>query len=248
VTLARGYQPSHPDWIAACPPHQFGAMLPPASLDRSGVNIDPLMFDNDVHGDCTAVSYTNLARCVAKLNGYDLVVNPSAPLATFAQIVGRPASDVGTEGTQPSNVLEWQNLHGFDIGPQRLTARYGVVKPERIALAHATACFGGAWLGAILHERDEENFLAGRPWDYVDGRDDGPITGGHMVNTWAYTGLGDADTVLVGTWATWHPVTWAWLEDRTMEAFGLVWRQLARADGGFYDGVDADGLVRELAA
>jgi hypothetical protein len=95
-----------------------------------------------------------------------------------------------------------------------------------------------------LRERDMETFGSGI-WDVRGGRDDGPVVGGHCVVGWDYTGLGDDDTVRIGTWGDWQPASWAWVAARLDEAHGLVYRQLARADG-FYTGVTADGLVADL--
>jgi hypothetical protein len=83
-------------------------------------------------------------------------------------------------------------------------------------------------------------------WDVQDGRDDGDVVGGHAVIAWDYSGLGGGDTVRLGTWGVWHQASWAWVATRLDEAYSLVWRQLERADGTFYSGVTADGLVAEI--
>lgn len=238
--MRRGYLPSDPDWLAAAPRHTFGAVPPPSSLDRSSVDIVPNMYDNDNYGDCTCVSYANLARCVSKLNGVDLIVDPGAPLKAYAGVLGNPPDLIATQGAMPMDVLTWQGANGFDIGPQKLVALQGLIAPNRIAMANAINRFGGLWFGMMLHARDEATTDT---WTTVGDR--GDVTGGHMMNAWDYTGLTDDDTVRVGTWARWQRVTWSWLEE-AMEAHGLVWRQLADPAGLFYNGLTADGLVAEL--
>ena len=83
-------------------------------------------------------------------------------------------------------------------------------------------------------------------WDAQDGRDDGEVVGGHVIAAWDYLGLGADHTARVATWGYWQRATWAWIQARTEEAYGLVWRQLLGADG-LHDGVDADQLKAELA-
>lgn len=238
--MRRGYIPSHPDALAAAPRHVFGTVAPPASVDRSGVDIVPNMYDNDNYGDCTCVSYANLARCVAKLNGTDLIVAPGAPLKAYGGVLGNPPNLIAADGAIPTNVLAWQGVNGFDIGPQMLVARSGIVSVNRAAMANAVDRFGGLWFGQMIHARDESTTDT---WTTVGDR--GDVVGGHMMNAWDYTGLSDNDTVRVGTWARWQRVTWLWMEE-AIEAHGLVWRQLAQADGTFYDGLTAGGLVAEL--
>jgi hypothetical protein len=240
--MKRGYLPSWPEALATAPRHAFGGSMPPERLDRSGIDIVPALYGNDVYGDCTCVSYTNYARCVSKLNGVDLVVDPGAPLQAYAGVLGNPPNLMATEGAMPMDVLIWQGRNGFDVGPQKLVALQGLVAPNRIAMASAINRFGGLWFGMILHARDEATTDT---WTTTGER--GDITGGHMMNAWDYTGLSDADTVRVGTWARWQAVTWPWMEE-AIEAHGLVWRSLADAAGLFYSGLTADGLVAELAA
>ena len=127
-----------------------------------------------------------------------------------------------------------------------LCAVGGTVPVHRMALAQAIDRLGLVWCGVTLHERETEAWGAGTVWDIEAGRDDGAEVGGHAVTLWAYKGLGDGSQVWLSTWGVWQAVTWAWIDRRMDEAHGLVWRQLARADGSFYAGLTADGLVRDL--
>jgi hypothetical protein len=238
--MRRGYLPSSQDFLASAPRHVFGAAQPKFSVDRSAIDITPNLYNNDLYGDCTCVSYANLARCIAKLNGFDLIVDPASPLKAYAGVLGNPPNLIAAQGAMPMDVLRFLGRNGFDIGPQKLVALQGLVAPNRIAMAHAIERLGGLWFGMMLHARDEATTDT---WTTIGDR--GDVTGGHMMNAWDYTGLSDNDTVRVGTWARWQRVTWRWMEE-TMEAHALVWRQLERADGAFYSGLTADGLVSEL--
>jgi hypothetical protein len=243
--LRLGCLPHDPVALASAPRHRFGAILPPAVLDRSGIDFTPGLFNNDTYGDCTAVGLANAARGIAALNGYDLVVDPDTPLAFYSDCIGNPPNLIATDGAVILDVLAYQSTHGFNIGPQMLVGQSGTVALTRTDLALAMARIGPAYLGVTLRDRDMQA-VGSRPWDVEAGRDDGAVVGGHCIIGWDYTGLGDAGTVRIGTWGMWQTATWAWLAARLEEAHGLVWRQLARADGTFYDGLTADGLVAEL--
>jgi hypothetical protein len=220
-------------------------MPPPRRLDRRAVAFEPGLYANDILPDCTAVSLANAARGVAALNGYDLVVDQACVPVFYSACVGDPPDLAATDGAVMLDVLNRQAAHGFDIGPQILHGLHGTINSKsRSALAHGMARLGVGYWGVVLRERDLERAAL---WDVRRGRDDGAIVGGHTVIAWDYSGLGDEATVRLGTWGAWQPATWAWVAARLEEAHCLVWRQLQRADGTFYDGLTADGLVAEIA-
>lgn len=234
--------------LGQAPAHLFAAVPPPPKLDRSAVHFVPELYENNYLPDCSAVGLANAARGVAALNGFGLVVDPDMVPAFYAGCVGcdaTPAAMAATDGAVLLDVLARQATHGFSIGPQMLVGRHGTIQLSRTALALAMARLGPIYLGVTLHDRDMQTAGSG-VWDVQPGRDDGVVVGGHCVISFDYTGLGDDDTVRIGTWGAWQSASWAWLAARLDEAHGLVFRQLARADGSFYDGVTADGLVADL--
>jgi hypothetical protein len=240
-----GRLPHDPVAVAQAPAHRFGAVLPPPTLDRMGIDFTPGLFNNNDYPNCTAAGLANAARGVAALNGYDLVVDPDCPLAFYADCLGNPPNLIATDGAVILDVLAYQGAHGFNVGPQSLVGQCGTVALTRTDLALAMARLGPVYLGVTLLDRDMQ-VVGAEPWDVVAGRDDGAVVGGHCVIAWDYTGLGDAGTVRIGTWGAWQTATWQWLAARVDEAYALVWRQLARADGTFYAGLTADGLIAEL--
>jgi hypothetical protein len=240
-----GRKPHDPAAVRRVPSHRFGAVPPPPRLDRGAVDFAPGLYANDTLPDCTAVALANAARGVAALNGYGLVLDPARVPAFYGACVGNPRNLAATDGAVMLDVLARQALGGFDVGPQILHGLYATLDPHsRSALARGMARLGIGYWGVTLHERD----MDGNPvWDVQTGRDDGSVVGGHAVIAWDYSGLGDGDTVRLGTWGGWQKASWAWVAARLEEAYGIVWRQLERADGTFYDGVTADGLVAEAA-
>ena len=235
-----GLLPHDPVAVALAPMHVFGAVPPSPVLDRSLADFGPLAYGNLTEPDCTAAAYANCARGFAHLNGFDLVVAPDKPLSVFRAVAGSDTAD----GVQALSVLRYQDRNGFDIGPQKLVAKYGTIPINRVALARSMEVFGLPWLGVTLHEREMDT--AG-VWDVEAGRDDGALVGGHMIPAWCYGGLDDGSIVTIGTWGRWQPVTWAWLLERLDEAWGLVWRQLQLSTGLDYAGLTIDGLCQELA-
>jgi hypothetical protein len=232
--------------VARVSSHRFGGRPPPPVLDRSATAFEPGLYQNDILPDCTAVALANAARGVAALNGYDLVLEPARVPAFYGACIGNPPNLAATGGAVMLDVLARQAAQGFDIGPQTLYGLYATIHTRsRSALASGMARLGAGYWGVTLRERDMERTAL---WDVRAGRDDGDIAGGHAVVAWDYRGLADGDTLRIATWGAWQAATWAWVAARIDEAYGIVWRQLERADGTFYSGVTADGLVAEIAA
>lgn len=244
MAYQQGCQPSPHALLTVMSIHDFGSDAPAASVDRRDVDVEPLMYNNDDDSDCTCVAWTNLARGISRLNGADLTVDPAAPLRNFAAIKGVALADVATAGGAfPADVLNWQSARGFDIGPQSLVARSGIIPFKRSSLAKGIDRLGGLWSMIALRDREMQTADV---WNFVTGRDDGPFVGYHMVNLWDYSSLADDGVVRLGTWARWQAVTWAWINGRLREAHGAVWRQLARPDGTFWNGLTADAMIAGL--
>jgi hypothetical protein len=235
-----GRDAANPIQLDQAPAHRFGSVPPPPVLMRSLVDIVPGLYDNDTTPDCTAVALANVARCIAYLNGYDLLVDPTTPRAFYGQCVGNPPNLVATNGAVAVEVLQLQARSGFNIGNQSLVGNWGTIRRlRRVFLADAMNRLGPTYLGVYLREREMETTGT---WDLQDGRDDGAVVGGHMIPGWCYNGLADDSLVWIGTWGRWQAVTWAWLESQLEEAHTVAYRQLARSDG-FYLGITADGLI-----
>jgi hypothetical protein len=222
-----GRLPHDPVRLAAAPAHSFGATPVPQTLDRSLTDWLPGLYGNNEYSDCTCVSYTNNARGVAYLAGYELAVDPDDPLANFAALSGVPVTEAASvDGAVMQDVLAYQEQHGFNVGPQLLVATSGTVAVNRMAMAQAMATLGGLWIGVTLHEREMDSWGSGTLWDTVAPA--GAIAGGHAVNLWAYEGLADDSRVWLATWGAWQAATWRLLESITDEAHGLGWNQIRR--------------------
>lgn len=225
--------------LAEMPAHRFGVRIASPIVDRRAFDYTVGLYGNNELGDCTCVAMANYARGVALLNGFGLDITEDQVKALFGEVGG--TTDLpAIPGLVALDVIKYQQAHGFAVTNQSLVAHAGTVDITRNALANAIERLGGAYLGVRLYERDMDS--VGATWDVQDGRDDGRLVGRHMINAWDY----DTTRVRIGTWGMLQPATWDWVLSRLDEAHALVWRQLAAADGLFYDGVDADGMVGEL--
>lgn len=215
--------------------HRFAAMAPARAVDRQAVAFQPRMFSNDTLPVCTCAALANAALAVSALNGFQTLIVDSAVPALYAACVGMPGASsselAGTAGAVAIDVLRRQVTAGFDVGEEtRLVGLFGTVPLDRARLATGIARLGVGYWGVRLHARDMDAAGSNVPWD-DDHRDPGPLEGGHMLNAWDYTGLGDTDLVRLATWGGFKSATWRWVKARLDEAYGLVWRQLARTDG-----------------
>ncbi len=248
-----GRLPADPERIARAPQlaaHRFAAAPPLPSLDRSAVPFLPRLFGNDTLPDCTGAALANAALAVSALNGFETAILDADVPAFYAECIGMPRASpaqlAATDGAVALDVLRYQFASGLGVGAQTvLCALFGAVREDRAALANALVNLGPGYWGVTLTERDMATAHPGIVWD-TEG-DSSPPAGGHMLVGWDYSGLGDLDTVRLATWGAFKRATWRWVEARLEEAYGLVWRQLARADGADL-GVDVAALEAQLSA
>lgn len=214
----------------ALAPRLVAASPPPPVLDRSAVDFSPMLYQNNVLPNCSAVGLANSARAAAALAGFDLVVDPDSVPAYYAACIGRPGASEAeleaTEGAVLMDVLDYMQANGFEVGQQvPLVANYDTVSADsRSAIASAMTRPGAGYWGVDLYERDMELLPV---WD-DDGRDPGALVGGHCLLAFDYAGLNDQDTIRLGTWGAWQPATWRWAMSRLREAHGVTWPQIQR--------------------
>ena len=213
--------------LAAAERHLFAFTAAPPVVDRSAIDFTPRLFRNDTLPDCSAVALANTARAQGALAGFEPVVIEQKVVDFYGLCVGRAgASDAeleATDGAMLLDVLDRQAVHGFDVGQQvPLVGTAGVVETNRNSLARGIARGAGYW-GIDLYERDMEMPAV---WDDDGTKPRGSLVGGHAVIGFDYTGLGDADTVRIGTWGAWQASSWRWVASRIREAHAVTWRQL----------------------
>jgi hypothetical protein len=225
-----GRKPHDPAAVAAAPRHKFGAVPPPAVLDRSAVEFVPVLGQNDRYTNCTVVSVWNMIEAQSALNGFgQTYMDPAKALSFFADCAGNPADLTTVDGLVYLDVMNRVASVGLDTGHDRLFGIPGTVGTGRSEIAVAMAQLGGVGLGVILREADEEDWAAGRMIDARPGEDRGAITGGHALFGWDYLGLGDDEPMRAVWWGKLMPMTWRWLRQALDEVHGARWPQLGAA-------------------
>lgn len=234
-----GRLPHDPVALAASPglPAKFATAAPPDTLDRSSVNVALGLYDNDTLPVCTGAMLANAINAVAGLSDYSIPIPTEKVLSFYAGCVGcAPTTQaIGqTNGAVMLNVLRQQVTNGFDIGQEApMVGLFGNIPANRLMLANCMAHLGVALLGVTLHESDMK---ANGILDTTVSA--GVVVGGHAIIGFDYNGLGDSDTVRIGTWGGWRLATWRWLEIRVDEAYGILWRTLLLPQGTFWNGAD----------
>ena len=246
-----GRLPHDPAALALAPSlagHKLAAMLPSPVIDRRQVPFAPRMFDNDTLPDCTAAGMANLTLAIGALNGFQpIVLDPAVP-AFYADTIGQHGATLAalaaTDGAVMLDVMRYTASRGFSTGAQLLVPRFGVLAVDRLRIATAIDRLGGAALGVTLYARDMDGAESPATWT-ADGNP-GAVEGGHALMAWDYSGLDNDHTVRLATWGGFKTCTWAWIEARCDEAYGLVFDQLGQTNGQSL-GVDFAALDAALA-
>lgn len=252
-----GRKPHEPAAVAAAPrlpDHlKYTTEGPLPRLDRSAVNYRPIMAGNGALPDCTVAGLLNGASAIEALNtGGPLAIKDGCWLPFYAALAHCPPTVdaiAATDGLVMLDVLRAQGRAGFDIGQVApLTGDCGTVPLTRDALAVAMARMGFVYLGVDLYPVDMDAADAGQDWDWHGGDPLSSSIGGHCVTLWDYDGLGDGDFVRIATWGALQKATWAWVLNRTREAYALLFPALALEGEDYLGGLDIQGLRAANAA
>lgn len=213
----------------------------PATCDyHSGLTFP--MFANDYAGDCTeADSGHAIGVFTGEGQGQEVVLTDQDVLTAYSRVTGYDPSQTQPDGSNPTDtgaviqdVLDDWLRNG--IAGHKILAFYQV---DHTNLDEIKACvwlLGGVRLGVNLPQSAEDQFNAGRPWDY-DPNADNSILGGHDVRIVGY----DPAYLYVVTWGQVQPVSWEWVqrfaEEGWVEADG-AWVK----NGNTPEGLTADAL------
>lgn len=215
--------------LAQASAHRFGAVPPPAALDRSAVPFTPLLGQNDLYTNCTVVSIENMIEAQSALRGFTTYIDPVKALAFFADCAGNPPDLTTVDGLVYLDVMNRVASVGFDTGHDVLMGIPGTVGTDRTSIASAMATLGGVGLGVMLREADEEDWAAGRSIDAKPDADRGAVVGGHALFGWDYLGLGDDEPLRAVWWGKLVNTSWRWLQQAIDEAHAARWPQLVVA-------------------
>lgn len=224
----------------------------PAAADYlAGLDGGWQMLGNDVAGCCVAVTWANMRRLVTAICGAE---NYPGQAAVW-QIYKTQNPGFSPNGTAETNGPGSSHDQGMDIqtllehlvktgGPDGKKAlAFAKVDPTNTEeVKAAIAIFGSVWTGIVVQEANQEDFAAGRPWDYHRSS---PDEGGHSVLTGGYgqPGAGPlGGDERMETWAEETSFTDAYWRRKVEEAWVVIWPEhLEHPD--FLEGVDAAALA-----
>jgi hypothetical protein len=200
------------------------------------------MYDNDSIGDCTCAAAGHLIEAWSGSAGALTVPATSAIVAAYSAISGYdPTTGANDNGAAEQDVLAYWTQTG--IAGNQLAAWAPIQPSDFPTLKQAIWLFGGVYLGIEVRQSAEQQFEAGRPWDYASPWFN-PVEGFHAIPILGY----DADYFYVCTWGAIQPATPAFVSGYADEAYALVDAAFVGASGTSASGFNLQQLQADLAA
>lgn len=223
---------------------------PDRVLNRPDANAQ--MFLNDTLSDCTAAGIGNSLLAVSALQGWKLDLRDSDALAFYEGSAGyTPSNPLSDDGCTGPTALNYAVNKGFGSADGTYYGVWGNVdSDDRNGIANTIAELGVCAIGVELaisdmNQVDDNEHCIWTKNNFLHGDTTPGSAGGHFLLAYEYDGLGDDDVVTLITWGSQKTrCTWGWLSNRIVEAHGIIWPQLKRADGK-YCGSQFDALIEE---
>ena len=116
------------------------------------------------------------------------------------------------------DVLKRQGTQGFDIGlPAPLSGDFGTVALDRNSIARGIAALGWLYGGIEVFQADMDATAIWEAWS-----NPGADLGGHCLVLWGWTGMGDRDCLIAGTWGSLVQIDWARWDQIARECYGVL--------------------------
>jgi hypothetical protein len=203
-------------------------------------------------GDCTIaeVCHCFMGMCVYAGNPGP-VFTPQAAITAYSACGGYVAGEPGTDnGCDMGTVMAYAKSTGIpdSTGKVHQLVGYASFNPRNRALcAQVLDTFGCAYLGGLLQQAQQDQFVQGVPWQWEATSQ---IDGGHAYG-YAYRGIGGVGVHGCTTWgflqhATGH-FLWNSLDPaQGGEAYMLVSRDWLDANGTTVQGLDLQQLLTDM--
>jgi hypothetical protein len=200
------------------------------------------MLGNADYGDCVAVAMGNIRKVMTATLGekpYDPTLDDV--LAFYkTQNPKFPSQDDGMdEQTALEDMLSHGDLYYDGVKPLAF-AKVDVANEQE--LDAAVAIFGPSLIGITVTNANEDEFSAGKPWDYVSGS---PDAGGHAVVQGGYD-----ESTKTGEFETWAEITRytdRFRQQQLQEFWAIIWPEHLRSKA-FMEGVDQAALATAYTA
>ena len=190
---------------------------------RGAVPFDPVLGNNDIVGDCTAVALMNAAAFSFRLaTGADLDVDEGRCVPFFASVVGCAPTIAAArlvDGAYMIDVLNRQIDHGYDMGcpgMPSIVGTFATVPLRRPTIAAALRDFMALPIEIGVTPTDGETDM---PWPELPDRQ---RTNHAACLSWC-SGTADGDTVEIFTWGRRARMSWLALECRMNVAWAPVY-------------------------
>ena len=163
------------------------------------------MYLNDRYGICTFAEIGHHIELVTgNAFGTAVEVTDQDVLAGYEAVGGFVPGDPSTDnGCRIADVMDYWLKTG--VGGHRILAHASINPANTTLVKQVIALFGGVSVGLNVPQSAEDQFNAGRPWDYVKGS---RSLGGHCVLMGAYTAAG------------WRVITWGAEQQMTQAFYG----------------------------
>lgn len=206
----------------------------PAVIDRSATTFPMNMYDNDKYGNCTAAAVANGMQASCALNGFHMDISTPDVDAFYAMCTGwSPTVPGSDQGADPTLVMRDLYTKGFTLNHGgRYSYTYNgtpwlIEAADRNSLGNTINVFGYVYGAFGLSESDSDAVENDIVWDTTNPGNQTPWSwGGHLMDIYDYTGLGDTDTVRLITWGEFRKATWRWVRSRMDTAYGVAYRSL----------------------
>ncbi len=200
------------------------------------------MLKNDTYGDCVAVAMGNIRKVITTHLGEKTYDPDDADVLAFYK-TQNPNFPNDDNGMDEQTALEEMLAHGdryYDGVKPLAFAKVDVSNVQE--LDAAVSIFGPSMLGIMVTYANEDQFDAGKPWDYVSSSSQ---AGGHATVEGGYNET--AKTGLMETWAEVVSYTDRFRQNQLEEFWVIIWPEHLGTKA-FQEGVDQVALATAYKA
>jgi hypothetical protein len=200
------------------------------------------MLGNDKYGDCAWASGAHESILQNAANNRVVAYSDASVLSDYSAATGfSPGLPYSDQGTDLHALYQYRQQVGLldAAGNRHKIGAYLELEPGNPEeLEVAVFLFGAAGLGITVYDWTQQQFGAGKPWDYVRG---GNLEGGHAVPV---AGRNSGFWEIV-TWGQVQPATNKFFQKETTEVFVAITDDYLSGDKS-PEGFDREALLNYL--
>lgn len=196
-------------------------------------------------GDCAWAYWGHAVQSWTAYASTEVIIPADEIIAGYATTGYNPQTGEGDNGSDMQTVLEYMRNTGLTDSSGRVhkIAAYALLKnSSQELLAQALDLGGTVYLGASIQQAQEDQFSAGKPWDYVAGS---PFVGGHAFGLQRRAAAGLSKLRLV-TWGQLWPATTSFYNECVDERYVVISQDSVTAKGTTRAGYNLAGLIADM--